>query len=68
MKIGISIFGSGRDIPSLIFPPCGEGYGMEVKGKALGWGGTFVQFLPDGSSSVLTIPTNYEWVKIRVIE
>ena len=68
MKIGISIFGGGSSIPSAFFPHSGENYGKEVTGQALGWGGTFVQFKPDESDRVLTLPTNHDWIHIRVIE
>lgn len=68
MKIGVSIFGSGGRIPSDVFPSYGEGYGKEVIGTAFGFGGNFVQFNPDGSDVIYTIPTDYDWVLLRIIQ
>lgn len=68
MKLGISIYGGGRLIPSNIFPSHGADYGKEVIGTAYGFGGSFVQFRPDISDTIYTLPTNYEWILIRVIQ
>ena len=67
MKAAIAIFGSGYMIPTTFFPSSGEGYGKEVRGEILGFGGGFILFKPDKSKFILTLPTTHDWVHIRAL-